>query len=94
MFTRLLFWLLPLMLMLPASNARAANSGTPSGSKLYIESSLDNANPWVGQQVRLTYTLFFSGTAPQIEDKSQPEHPGIWAREILSLIHISQGIVR
>jgi hypothetical protein len=82
MFTRLLFWLLPLMLMLPASNARAANSGTPSGSKLYIESSLDNANPWVGQQVRLTYTLFFSGTAPQIEDKSQPEHPGIWAREI------------
>lgn len=82
MFTRLRFWLLPLMLALLASNARAANTGTPSGSKLFIESSLDNAKPWVGQEVRLTWTLFFSGTAPQIEDKSQPEHPGIWAREI------------
>lgn len=82
MFTRLRFWLLPLMLALLASNARAANTGTPSGSKLFIESSLDNARPWVGQEVRLTWTLIFSGTAPQIEDISQPEHPGIWAREI------------
>ncbi|UWX57708.1 BatD family protein [Chlorobaculum sp. MV4-Y] len=68
--------------MLPVSSARAANSGTPSGSKLFVESSLDNAAPWVGQEVRLTYTLFFSGAAPQIEDKSQPEHPGIWVREL------------
>lgn len=88
MFTRLRFWLLPLMLVLLASNARAANTGTPSGSKLFIESSLDNARPWVGQEVRLTWTLFFSGTAPQIEDKSQPEHPGIWAREITPEIYI------
>lgn len=79
---RLCFWLLPLLLMLPVSNARAANSGKPSGGKLFVESSLDNGSPWVGQEVRLTYTLFFSGTAPQIEDKSLPEHSGIWVREL------------
>jgi len=70
------------MLVLHALNAQAADTGQSSGGKLYIESSLDNGKPWVGQEVRLTYTLFFSGTAPQIEDKSQPEHPGLWAREI------------
>ncbi|RXK87698.1 hypothetical protein EST62_06035 [Chlorobaculum sp. 24CR] len=82
MFTRLFFWLLPLLLAIPAPNVRAANSGTPPAGMLFIESTLDNAAPWVGQEVRLTYTLFFSGTAPQIEDKSQPEHPGIWAHEL------------
>lgn len=82
MFTRLFFWLLPLLLVLPAPDARAANSGTSSGGKLFIESTLDNAKPWVGQETRLTYTLFFSAAAPQIEDKSQPEHPAIWAREL------------
>ena len=82
MFRRLRYWLLPLLLLLTASNAQAANALSLSGSKLFIEASLDNASPWVGQEVKLTYTLFFSGTAPQIEDKGQPEHPGIWAREI------------
>jgi hypothetical protein len=82
MLRRLRYYLLPLLLLLSASNAQAADSGKSSGGKLLIESSLDNGNPWVGQEVRLTYTLFFSGTAPQIEDKSQPEHPGFWAREI------------
>ena len=82
MFRRLRYWLMPLLLLLTASNAQAANALSLSGSKLFIEASLDNASPWVGQEVKLTYTLFFSGTAPQIEDKGQPEHPGIWAREI------------
>jgi hypothetical protein len=79
---RLRIWLLPLLLMLTASNARAANAGAPSGSRLFIEASLDNDKPWVGQEVTLTYTLFFSDIAPQIEDKSKSEHPGIWAREL------------
>ena len=82
MFRRFHLLLLPLLLLLTVSNAQAANAVSPSGSKLFIEASLDNASPWVGQEVKLTYTLFFSGTAPQIEDKGQPEHPGIWAREI------------
>ncbi|NTW55362.1 MAG: protein BatD [Chlorobaculum sp.] len=82
MLRRLRHYLLPLLLLLSASNAQAANAGNTSGGKLFIESSLDNGKPWVGQEVRLTYTLFFSGTAPQIEDKGQPEHPGLWVREI------------
>ena len=82
MLRRLRHYLLPLLLLLSASNAQAANAENTSGSKLFIESSLDNGKPWVGQEVRLTYTLFFSGTAPQIEDKGQPEHPGLWVREI------------
>ncbi|WP_226986875.1 BatD family protein [Chlorobaculum tepidum] len=88
MFTRLILWLLPLLLVLPAASAAET-----AGGKLFIESTLDNATPWVGQEVKLTYTLFFSGTAPQIEDKSQPEHSGIWVRELAPENYINSAPV-
>jgi hypothetical protein len=82
MIRRLLCWLLPLMLLLTASNVHATISGTSSAESIFIETTLDNDRPWVGQEALLTYTLFFSESAPQIEDKTKPEHPGLWAREI------------
>jgi hypothetical protein len=82
MVKRLRYWLLSLMLLLTASNVQATISGDSSAESLFIETTLDNDQPWVGQEVLLTYTLFFSDSAPQIEDKRKPEHPGIWAREI------------
>lgn len=83
MFTHLRWLcLLLLALLLPAITAQARQQGERPGDTLFIEASLDNKTPWVGQEVLLTYTLFFSEAAPQIEDRSKPEHPGIWAREI------------
>jgi|GEM_PF-788781 len=82
MVKRLRYWLLSLMLLLTASNVQATISGKSSAESLFIETTLDNSLPWVGQEVLLTYTLFFSESAPQIEDKTKPEHPGLWAREI------------
>jgi hypothetical protein len=82
MVKRLHHWLLSLMLLLTASNVNAAISGNSSAESLFIETTLDNDRPWVGQEVLLTYTLFFSDSAPQIEDKTKPEHPGLWAREL------------
>jgi hypothetical protein len=82
MFKRVHFWLLLFALSLPAPNMQAKNSGSTPGDSLFIEASLDNRKPWVGQEVLLTYTLFFGDLAPRIEDKTKPEHPGLWVQEV------------
>jgi hypothetical protein len=70
------------MLVLPASITQAKSSGGVPRDSLFIEASIDNRRPWVGQEVLLTYTLFFSDIAPRIEDKAKPEHPGLWLQEV------------
>jgi hypothetical protein len=82
MFKRVYFWLLLLMFVIPASITQAKNSGGTRRDSLFIEASIDNRKPWVGQEVVLTYTLFFSDVAPRIEDNAKPEHPGLWVQEV------------
>jgi len=82
MFKRVYFWLLLIMLVIPASITQAKNSGVSRRDSLFIEASIDNPKPWVGQEVLLTYTLFFSDVAPRIEDNAKPEHPGLWVQEV------------
>ncbi|HWR02008.1 MAG TPA: BatD family protein [Chlorobaculum sp.] len=82
MLKRLNFCLLLLMLALTASPAQAKSSGTTPGDSLFIEASVDNARPWVGQEILLTYTLFFRDVAPGIKDKTMPDHSGLWIEEV------------
>ena len=82
MFNRVKFWLLLFMLVLPASIMQAKSSGGTLRDSLFIDASIDNRKPWVGQEVVLTYTLFFSDVAPRIEDNAKPEHPGLWVQEV------------
>lgn len=79
------------MLSLPASLAQAKNSGATPMDSLFIEASVDNARPWVGQEIFLTYTLFFRDVAPGIKDKTIPEHPGLWLEEVSPENYISSS---
>jgi hypothetical protein len=82
MLKRVNLWLLLIMLVIPASITQAKSSGGTHRDSLFIEASIDNRKPWVGQEVVLTYTLFFSDVAPRIEDNAKPEHPGLWVQEV------------
>ncbi len=75
--------LLLLAALSPAPAAKAAN-GKPAPSKdsLFIEASLDNRTPFVGQEVTLTYSLFFREIAPRIADSGKADHPGLWVQEV------------
>jgi hypothetical protein len=71
-----------LLLMLPFS-ARGKNIINDTAPvKLYLEATLSNSTPYVGQEVLLTYTLFFNDIAPKISDTGKPEHTGLWVQEI------------
>lgn len=74
--------LLLLLLLLPLSITQATVPEKPGTAPVFIETTIDNPKPWVGQEVLLTYTLFFRETAPGIEDQSKPEHPGLWVQEV------------
>ena len=51
------------------------------GNKPFLASSINNSHPFVGQEVLLTYTLFFRNTAPKISDEVAPSLQGLWSRE-------------
>ena len=58
--------------------------GETSGSKEikpFLVSSASNRTPFVGQEVVLTYTLYFREQAPKISDEVNPSLQGVWARE-------------
>ncbi|NTU52344.1 MAG: protein BatD [Chlorobiaceae bacterium] len=76
------YGLLSLLLFFSGSNLQAQLAEKPASPPIFIETTIDNPMPWVGQEVRLTYTLFFRDAAPGIEDKTKPDHPGLWVREI------------
>lgn len=69
-------------MLVQASTLQAIPPEKPGSAPVFIETTIENAHPWVGQEVLLTYTLFFSDTAPGIEDHTKPDHPGIWVQEV------------
>lgn len=73
--------LFPLLLSAGAASAKSP-AQTASRDSLFIEAAVDTHNPYVGQEVLLTYTLFFKNIAPRISDTGKAEHPGLWAQEV------------
>ncbi len=55
-------------------------SGNPD-NKPFLTSSASTSQPFVGQEVLLTYTLYFKDNAPKISGETSPSLPGLWAKE-------------
>ncbi|MCE1273041.1 MAG: hypothetical protein LWW75_00730, partial [Chlorobiales bacterium] len=56
----LMFCLLVISLLLPAASTQAKSVGkTAPRDTLFIDASIDNRTPYVGQEVLLTYNLYF-----------------------------------
>jgi hypothetical protein len=47
----------------------------------FLVSSINNTHPFVGQEVLLTYRLYFSNVAPKISEETAPSLQGLWARQ-------------
>ncbi len=50
-------------------------------NKPFLASSINNTHPFVGQEVLLTYRLYFRDTAPKISYEVTPPFQGLWAKE-------------
>jgi hypothetical protein len=73
-----------LILLLSAPLRSGATAVAVSDSlrgKFYLDAAVNNRTPYVGEEVLLTYTLFFSGMAPKIADTGKQEHAGLWVQE-------------
>lgn len=74
---RLLFQLLLVLLCFPVSAAIK-----PQGhAEPFLTSTLSGSRPYVGEEVMLTYTLYFRDTAPRISEEVTPTLQGLWAKE-------------
>jgi hypothetical protein len=47
----------------------------------FLASTINNDRPFVGQEVLLTYRLYFNTDAPKISDEVAPSLQGVWASE-------------
>ena len=71
-----LFWLIIVSFCTPAI---AGASGNPD--KPFLVSSISSTSPFVGQEILLTYTLYFKNAAPKISAETNPSLQGLWAKE-------------
>lgn len=71
--------LLLLALSIPLAEA-AADMG-PGRKSPFIRTTV-TGRPYVGEELLLTYTLYFTGDAPQVSDESNPSLDGLWHSEI------------
>jgi len=74
---RPLFMLLMALLCAPA----IAGASRLQGNKPFLASSINNKHPFTGQEILLTYTLYFRDIAPKISNEVSPSFQGFWVRE-------------
>ncbi len=73
--------LLLLTLSIPLADA-AADTGQGRKSPFIRAKITGTGRPYVGEELLLTYTLYFTGDAPQVSDESNPSLDGLWHSEI------------
>jgi hypothetical protein len=70
------FWLIIASLCAPAIAGASGNLDKP-----FLISSISSTSPFVGQEILLTYTLYFKNVAPKISSETNPSLQGLWAKE-------------
>jgi hypothetical protein len=77
------FWYgaLFMLMTLCCSTPAEANTSSNSARKPFLLSSTSQNNPWVGQEIVLTYMLYFKDDAPKIFKEENPSFKGLWASE-------------
>jgi hypothetical protein len=70
------------MLVLASACASSiVDAQVDQGKKLFLTASINNSLPFVGQEILLTYTLYFKDSAPKISNETAPLLRGLWAKE-------------
>jgi hypothetical protein len=76
---RALFMLMITSLCFPAIAGASGNRE----NKLFLTSSISNNLPYVGQEILLTYTLYFNDVAPKITNETPLSLREVWTKETL-----------
>ena len=71
-----LFWIIIASLCTPVIAGASENLDKP-----FLVSSISSTSPFVGQEILLTYTLYFKKVAPKIASETTPSLQGLWAKE-------------
>ncbi len=73
----------PFFLLIIAALCTPAFAGASEirDSKPFLTSAINNNHPFAGQEVLLTYRLYFRDAAPKISYETGPSLPGLWSRE-------------
>ena len=58
-----------------------ARAEVNQANKLFIASMVNNSLPYIGQEILLTYTLYFKEVAPKISQETVPLLKGVWTKE-------------
>jgi hypothetical protein len=79
-FLSICFLSLSLLCTMATAQAKSPADTAPRDT-LFLDASIDNRTPFVGQEVILTYSLYFRNIAPRISDYGKEEHAGLWVQE-------------
>ena len=74
---RVVFMLVIVLTCAPATVGAQVNRG----HKIFLVSSINNSTPYTGQEILLTYTLYFKDSAPKISNETAPMLRGVWSKE-------------
>ena len=81
-------FLLLLLSTLSTITGKAAEQIEHQADTPFLSADVSNLKPFTGEELELTYTLFFHGIAPKILERGNPVHQGLWAEEIDARQHI------
>jgi hypothetical protein len=70
-----------LLIIAPLYTPALTGASEIQGNKPFLTSSINNSQPFIGQEILLTYRLYFMDTAPKISYEVTPSLQGLWARE-------------
>ena len=68
----------------PAAGNKKVQDSEISGQDLYIKTIVSNRRPYLGQQIIVTYKLYFRGEVRRYDFEKRPSYPGFW-QEALQL---------
>ncbi len=75
------YLLLSLLLLATCCTPAVAEASEMPGNRLFLTTSASNTHPFAGQEILLTYTLWFRDVAPKISSETNPSFTGLWAKE-------------
>ena len=67
----------------PAGNATSSN-GIIKSKDLYIKALISNSNPYLGEQVIITYRIYTKVPVSDLSVKKLSSFPGFWTKDLLS----------
>lgn len=78
---RILYRALCMLVIAFTSVPPVAGAEVNQANKLFIASTVNNRLPYTGQEILLTYTLYFKEVAPKISNETAPLLKGVWTKE-------------